>query len=186
MAVDSVRFWAEPARERFGALLEFASPETVYHSYGKVFPLIFAGVLLCALAVRSRRPSGVTRVERWAWRVALVGYALIVLGSVVAYWTPLVTQGFGALIAPGILLGTAASSVLGISLLRSSWRPRLAAALLVASFPSMFLLSDVVLGSLALSLFPMVAAWGVAGLSIRATSTPSDEGVPIADLSTSR
>lgn len=166
LEVGSVSAWAEPARDALDGLLTFASADGVYYTYLKLLILIAPAMFLCALAVRSRRPQTQTRPEIWGWRIALAGYAALAAGVILAPpWSVALNIVFLALIVPGLLLGTIGSTVLGIALLRSSFRPRLTAWLLALAVPP-WLVASMVLGHNSPGLVPLFLAWGVAGLQI--------------------
>ena len=64
--------WARPAEDLFSPLLDWASPDAVYTTYGKLWLVVFVGFTAMAfVAYRHRRPVG---FEKWAWRVALCAY----------------------------------------------------------------------------------------------------------------
>jgi len=74
-------WWAEPAMRNLAPwLFDFADPDTVYLTYGKLYLLAALAVLACALAARSRRPAQVGWVERWGWRLTIGGFALLCVG----------------------------------------------------------------------------------------------------------
>lgn len=165
----TVSAWADPARDLVGELLTWAAPERVYATYVQAFALLFPAVLLCALAVRACRSAG-GRTERWGWRIALVGYGLASLGLVAAFFVLIAgsTAGealnlvFLALMLPGMAISVIGSTVLGIALLRSTYRPRLTPWLLTLAFPSM-LIVPTFLGHNSLGMLPVFVAWGATG-----------------------
>ena len=160
---STVDAWADPARDLADGLLTFASADTVYFIWLKSLMLIGPALLVAAVAVRSRRPPQITRPERWGWRLAIVGYALLSLGVILALPHDLALNVvFFSLIIPGLLLGTIGSTTLGIALLRARFRPRLTAVLLVISFPFWFVAADVI-GHNSPGLLPLFVAWGIAG-----------------------
>ena len=173
----SVAAWAEPARDAVGGLLTFASADDVYSWYGRAFALVVPALILCARAVRARRPSTVGRSERYGWRVALVGYSVLAVGVACAFWTPLLTASFYVGVLPGLLLSVAGSTVLGIALIRAGSRPRATAWLLALSFP-LWIAASVVLGHNSLGLLPLFVAWAAAGVRLRsvdAVAGPASE-----------
>lgn len=155
-----VRAWAEPARERLLPLLDWADPDTVYLTYGKLFFPILLAATLCAFAVRRRRAQA-RGAEMWGWRIASVGYVVLTAATVGEYWTPYLDEAFAILAIPGLLLSVIGSTVLGIGLLRRRFQPRLSAWLLAGWLPLVVLLSAVV--ALGAALLPMLFAWALAG-----------------------
>ena len=134
---STVTMWATPTAKLAGGLLTFSSAEHVYSTYLQAFALIFPSILLCAWVARSRRPDARSRPERWSWRAAMAGYAVMSAGLIVAFCLEAATWVIGtdphngplnvvflALLVPGILLSTLGSSVLGLSLVRSQYAPR--------------------------------------------------------------
>ena len=139
-------FWAEPAGQALDPLLSWGGPDTVYLAYGKWWVLAL-GILVAAgvMVMRLRAPYG---VELWGWRLTLVGYALLALGTGTYYWGQWtsynVLEGVGLWMdLPGALLGTVGATVLGFALLRRGARPRLAAVLLLMSIVWLFGISMV-------------------------------------------
>ena len=168
----TVSAWAEPARDAVGGLVTWASADRVYSTYVQLFALLFAGVFLCALAVRSRRhPTGAN--ERWGWRIALTGYALAGAGLLavsigLAAGGPesgAVNVAFLALLLPGMFLSVIGSTVLGIAFLQRGYRPRLTSWLLTLAFPSMVVVPTL-LGHNSLGMLPLIVAWGATGLRL--------------------
>lgn len=163
--LPGVRAWAESARDAFAPLLDWASPNTVYLTYGKMFLPVFLLATLSALIVRGVRGPGVTGAEKWGWRLASVGYVAVTVATFGEYWTPFIDEFFAVLGIPGLLLSMIGSTVLGIGLLRRGFRPRATAVLLVLWIPAFLVLSDLIaLGAAAL---PFLWAWGIAGRDVR-------------------
>lgn len=159
--------WAEPAADFFDPALGWASPDTVYLTYGKVwFPVLLA-LTLCALVVRHRRqPQG---FEKWAWRVAIPGYAVLSLGVFLDYWTQL--SGYNAFLTlgwfvtvPGLVLTLIGSTLLGIALLLRRSAPVVVPLLLALHLPlALAILQVTSLGSVTL---PVIFAFGILGRRI--------------------
>jgi hypothetical protein len=156
-------FWAEPAGDALRPLLDWASPDAVYLTYGKLWLPIFVTFTLCAFVVRRRRqPAG---VEKWAWRVALTGYTLACVAVAAEYWTQWGAIDDGLLevvfIAsmPIMLLTLLGSSFLGIVLLRRGLR--LPAWLLALTFPLVFVITAIT--SLGNVVLPIAFAFGILG-----------------------
>jgi hypothetical protein len=139
-------FWAEPAARALDPLLSWADPDTVYLTYGKWWlPAILVTVLAGVMVQRLRHPFG---LEKWGWRVMLVGMSLLAAGAGLFYWGQWtsynVLDDVGiALDLPGFLIGYVGATMLGIGLLRRGARPRLAAILLLLMIPGFLFISEV-------------------------------------------
>src|SRR3954469_11814706 len=175
------RAWAEPAGRALRPLLDWADPDVVYLTYGKIWLPVFLGFLLCALVVhRRRKPAG---FEKWAWRVVLVGYTWAVIGVAADYWLQW-GHGNAALLditflatLPALLITLLGSTVLGVALVRNGLRPRAAAWLLLGKFPlAPLFLSNTSQGSAAL---PVMFAFAILGRSM-AHSARHSAGEPLA------
>jgi hypothetical protein len=166
----TTRVWSDPARELFKPLLDWANPDAVYLTYGKIWLPVFVAFTLCAFVVRRRRqPAG---FEKWAWRVALTGYVLACVGVFCDYWTQWDTYNAFFDIAflitlPGLLLTLVGSSLLGIALLRRGFVPRTSAWLLALTFP--LALGITMITSMGSAALPVMFAFGLAGRRIAAT-----------------
>ena len=162
------RLWSDPARAALRPVLNWASPDTVYLTYGKVwFPLVLAFTLLAFVVFGNRRPTG---LEKWAWRISLLGYVWLAVGVFLEYWTQgtsynwLFEIGFLTAI-PGLLVTVLGSTLLGISLLRRGFRPKLAAWLLALEIPlAVAILQFTAIGN---ALLPIMFAFGVIGRDLR-------------------
>lgn len=160
LELPGVRAWAEPARDALEPFLDWASADTVYLTYGKLWFPVFLLATLTALVVRGSRAE-VHGAEKWGWRIASVGYVLATASLFGDYWTPWAEESFLLLGTPGLLLSLVGSTVLGIGLLRRGFRPRASAVLLVLWIPLLIVISNLVaLGAAAL---PFLWAWGIAG-----------------------
>ncbi|HET9500000.1 MAG TPA: hypothetical protein VFO98_07050 [Marmoricola sp.] len=159
------RWWSDPARKALKPLLDWADPDTVYLTYGKIWLPIFLAFTLCAIVVyRRRRPTG---FEKWAWRVVLFGYALGVVGVFADYWTqwtgynPIFEIAFVALTIPSFAIILLGSTVLGITLLVRGFRPVGPALLLALTIPlALGVLQFTSMGSAAL---PVMFAFAILG-----------------------
>ncbi len=164
--------WAEPAADLLDPLLSWASPDTVYLTYGKIWFPVFLAFTLCAMVVRHRRqPHG---FEKWAWRIAILGYVTITLGVFLDYWTQLTSYNVFFKVgwfvtAPGLLLMFLGSTLLGAALLLRRFRPVVVPLLLVLIVPlAVVILQVTSLGSVAL---PVVFALGILGRRIARESS---------------
>lgn len=159
---EGVVNWADAGRELLGPLLDWSSADTVYRTYGKVYLVVVLGFGLGLIALRGRRAGEADGLQRWSFRVALAGYALLVVGAVVEYWTPYLDFGFLAFTGPGVLLALVGSTLLGITLLRGDAARRAGAWLLTVSMPLGFGLTAL-LGHLSAGLVSLELAWIVLG-----------------------
>lgn len=171
-------WWAEPALRTLGPwILDFGSPDIVYLTYGKFYAVAVAAVIACAVAARSRRPANVRWTERWGWRLTLAGFALVLLGQVAFYWilgTWWTVAGGNpdspwgdwvyVLVLLGLLVGIPGGILLGIGLLRAGFRPRLAAWVILLDLPLSLALAE--MSTMALTMWPMMLAWGLIGGSL--------------------
>jgi len=154
-------WWASPAMDAFGGLLDWGSPDTVYMTYGKFYVLAVLAVLACALAVRGSRPRPLRFSERWGWRLSLTSYALLAASMFLYYWVTGLDLLYGIVTLPALLLNAVGQTMLGIGLVRSGFRPRLTGWTLALSL----LLSQalVTVSTQALGMWPMMLAWAAAG-----------------------
>jgi hypothetical protein len=158
-------WWAEPALQTLGPwLLDFADADTVYLTYGMFYAVAVAAVLGCMVAARSRRPGPLSRTETWGWRLALAGYAVMLLGFVAFYWLRVGGDAGYLVVLLGMLLGIPGNVLLGIGLLRGRFRPRLAAWVILLDLP--LSLGLVSISTQALGMWTMTLAWGLIGWSL--------------------
>ena len=169
------RSWSDPARDLFQPLLDWADPDVVYVTWGKIWLPVFLAFTLCAFVVRRRRqPVG---FEKWAWRIALTGYVGACASVAAEYWSQWTSVDQGVVdavfvvTAPFLLLTMVGSTLLGIALLRRGMRPALPAWLLTLAIPSLIVISEVTsLGNVAL---PVMFAFGILGRRIAAEDAQS-------------
>ncbi len=169
----AVQAWAEPARDLLAPLLTFASPDTVYLTYGKLFLFVWIGMLAGLVGLHARHAGHAGRLERWGFRASLVGLVLLTIGAVGAYWLGLVEASFAAFLVPGLLLLTFGATLFGLGTWRADIAPRTGAGLLiVGGFPGTFLISE--LATLGGGLILIYLAWLVLGRSLQSrTATPA-------------
>jgi hypothetical protein len=167
------RAWAVPAADLLKPLLNWASPDTVYLTYGKIWLPVFLSFTLAAFVVhRRRRPVG---FETWAWRITLTGYVIATLSVFGDYYTPWIDQSFLFLTLPGLLVSSVGSTMLGIALLRNHFQPRVTAWLLLLWIPLLFGITQIT--SMGNAVLPAIWAWAIA---IRSASSfeSSSSSVP--------
>lgn len=181
------RWWSDPARRALRPLLDWADPDTVYLTYGKIWLPVFLAFTLCAAAIyRRRRPVG---FERVLWRVVLFGYALGCLAVLADYWTqwtsllPIMEIAFVALTVPAFVIILFGSTALGITLVVKGFRPRVPALLLALEIPlAIGILSFTSMGNAVLPVCFAFALLGrrMARTSSELTSLDSPPAVPAA------
>lgn len=165
LSAPLTRVWSVPASEALRPLLDWSDPYTVYVTYGKLWIPVYAAFTLCAFVVRSHRnPTG---AELWGWRLTLTAMTLMTVSIVGDYLTPWMDQSFVFLGMPSALMSVIGSPLLGISLLRNGFRPRLTAWLLVLSLPCMLAITQVT--SLGNADLPIAFGWAIAGSHLLAT-----------------
>ena len=161
-----VAVWAEPFTRVLAPLLTFAPPHEVYTTFGKILVLVVLGFLAGVLALHSRQGARAGRLEKWGFRVLLLGSVLGTLGAFGEYYTPYLDYFFLAFSAPGILLLMFGSLLFGIGTLRAGMTPRLGAWLLtLGGFPGIVLMT-VLVGHLSGGLLLLDFAWVVLGYAL--------------------
>ena len=168
LAMWTTRVWSDPGRKLFAPLLDWANPDVVYVTWGKIWLPVFLGFTLCAFLVHRRR--GPVGFEKWAWRIALVGYVGATASVFAEYWTQWTSvdqgliDGVFLVTVPFLLITIVGSTLLGISLLRRGFRPLAPAWLLALAIPELVAISTVTsLGNVAL---PIAFAFGILGRRI--------------------
>lgn len=162
-----VRAWSDPGRRLFRPLLDWASPDTVYITYGKGWLIVFLVFTLAAFVVHKRRVAAgaVHGAERWAWRLTLTAYSLATTSVVLEYWTQwgavngdLLNTVF-MFTMPVLLLTVLSTTFLGIVLVRRGLG--LPAWLLALQIPLMIGIASVT--SLGNVVLPISFAFGILG-----------------------
>ena len=165
LANDLANWWAEPALRLLGPwLLDFSDPDAVYRAYGMFYAVAVAGVLACMVAARSLRPVPPSWTERWGWRLALAGYAVMFLGFLTFYWLRVGGDSGYLVVLLGMALGIPGNILLGLGLLRGGFRPRFAAWVVLLDLP--LSIGLVAISTQALGMWTMTLAWGVVGWSL--------------------
>jgi len=173
------RLWSDPARDALRPLLDWANPDTVYLTYGKIWLPVFAGFALCAFVLhRRRRPAG---FEKWAWRVALTGYVWAVAGVFGDYYTQF--TGYNAffdvafvITTLGLLISLIGSTMLGIALLRNGFRPRATSWLLTLNIPLAIVILQIT--SMGSAILPIMFAFAIIGRQIAREVPAQTPAVP--------
>ena len=169
---NSAKPWAQVVRPLVEPLLTFAPPQVVYHTYGKLYLVLFLGFLAGTLGLHTRQRatdiSRASRLEGWGYRITLVALVLLTLGAigdhwVGPYWPALIDVAYLGLAIPGVLLLMIGTPFFGIGTLRVKVAPRLGAWLLiVGGFPGLIVLS-MLTGNWGGGLVPLDLAWVIIG-----------------------
>jgi peptidoglycan/LPS O-acetylase OafA/YrhL len=118
------------------------------------------------LALHSRQGAHGGRLEKWGFRVLLVGTVLGTVGSFGEYYTPNLEFFFVAFAPPGFLLMMFGSLLFGIGTLRARMAPRLGGWLLtIGGFPGIVVMT-VLVGHLSGGLLLLDFAWVVLGYAL--------------------
>jgi hypothetical protein len=172
-----VRAWADPARELLGPLLTFASPDVVRVTYFKLFLFIVLGMLAGVVGLHTSQAEHGGRLERWGFRVSVVGLLLLTIGALSGYWPPLLNVTFVAFILPGLLLLLVGSTLFGLGTWRASVAPRTGTLLLITGGPAVLLISQ--FATLGGALIVLYLAWVILGHSLwSAPPTPAHTIAP--------
>lgn len=157
--------WADSARDLLEPLLDWDTADTVYRTWGKLGLVAVLGLALGLVGLWSSRRQPAGPSERWGFRIALVGYWLVVVGFITEYWTPYLDFGFNAFTGPGTLVALVGSTILGIALLRRRSPLGPARSLLALAIPLTFAMVAL-FGHLSAGLVPLELAWILVGLRL--------------------
>ena len=167
------RAWAVPAMDAIRPLLDWGDPIYVYWTYGKIWaPICLAFSAAAFLVYTRRQPAG---LQKWAWQVQLAAYALLTISVVGDYFTPWTDQFFIVGLVAFLAIGLA-GPVLGISLLRHGFRPRLTAWALIGFLP--FFMAITTVTSMGNALLPLMWGWAIAAHHVVRQDAPSPGRVP--------
>lgn len=171
--------WTGVVRPVLEPFLRFASPEYVHLIYGSLLVFVILGLREGLKALHSRQAARAGRLEKWGFRVALVGSILLTIGSIGAFWvgglvfalsrshTDLITNAsYIAFSLPGLLLLMFGTTLFGIGTLRARVASRPGAWLLIiGGFPGIIVMAFLV-GNWGGSLLLVDLAWIVLGYSL--------------------
>jgi hypothetical protein len=161
--------WADPARDLLDPLLTFASADTVYLTYGKLFLFVWASMLAGLVALHARHAGRAGRLEGWGFRASFLALVLLVIGAFGAYWLGLTDLFFAGFIVPGLLLLAVGSPLFGMGTWRAGVAPHAGALLLVVGGPATLVLSDI--STLGGGLVLAYVAWVVVGYALWSETT---------------
>jgi hypothetical protein len=160
--------WHEALGPVLDPLLTFASPDTVYLTYGKLWLVVSLGWLAGTLALHAWQSSRAGRAERWGFGVVVVALSLLTAGVVGAYFVSDVEPAaldasFTWLMVPAFALMTVGCPLFGAGALRAGVAPKAGAWLLTLGWFPGFALLTVLLGQLTAATLLFQVAWIVLG-----------------------
>jgi hypothetical protein len=166
-----VAAWSEPLQETVTGAFTWASADTVYMAYGKLFVLAFVGIV-CALVALRRQDSSDGALSRWAPRIGVTAFGLGALGAVGEYWTPWKDEFFVLVSLPSVLLVVLSSPLLGAWLLRRHLGSRLGGWMVALTLPGIIGLT-ILGGHLGFALIWLSVSWALHGQALLAPHTAS-------------
>jgi hypothetical protein len=152
--------WAEPARDLLEPLLTFASADVVRITYGKLWLLVWMGMLVGLVGLHALQAGHGGRLERWGFRANFSGLLLMVFGAL-GFWLELALDFAAFLLFPGLLLLALASPIFGLGMWRAGVAPRTGALLLGLGGPAVLVISEI--ATLGGGLVLVYLAWVVVG-----------------------
>lgn len=173
-----ISVWSHPLQAHLHSAFTWASPETVYLTYGKGQALALAGILCAVTALRRTDPRATGRF-RWAWRLVTIAYALCLAGVLGEYFSPWTNVAFGALSLPGLLLVCLTSPFLGARMLQQRIGSRVGGWMVALSMPGL-IAGDMLGGHLGFALIWLCVAWM---LHVRTLLRPAVAAIPVAAAS---
>ncbi|TFV90032.1 hypothetical protein [Blastococcus sp. CT_GayMR16] len=160
--------WHETLGPALEPLLTFASPDTVYLTYGKLWLVVTLGWLAGTLALHSWQSSRAGRAERWGFRIVVVALTLLTAGVIGAYFVvhlapTALDASFSWLMVPAFVLMAVGWPLFGAGTLRAGVAPKVGGWLLTLGWFPGFVLLTFVLGQLTAATLLLQVAWIVLG-----------------------
>jgi hypothetical protein len=163
-ATAAQQAWAEPARDLLEPLLTFASADVVRVTYGKLWLLVWMGMLAGLVALHARHAGKGGRLERWGFRTSFAGLVLMVIGAF-GFFLEFTLDFAAFLLFPGLLLVVLGSPIFGLGTWRAGVAPRIGALLLVVGGPALLVISEA--ATLGGGLVLVYLAWAILGHALR-------------------
>lgn len=117
---DQLPFWFDSVVPRLDPLLSFASRDTVYETYGRMFNAIYLLLLPLVVVVHRAHGDSPSRLEKRGYLVLITGLAATTIGVAGDYWG----NGIGFLVeAPGLLTMIVGVTMWGGGLVRGDVLP---------------------------------------------------------------
>jgi len=129
---DPAPFWMAAVEPRLGSLVTFATPESVYETYGRIYDLVYVLFLPAVFGLHAFHQGSGIRMERRGFSLLVTGLTAAFVGVAGDYWA----HGIGFPIEVlGLLIMMVGATTYGIALLRTKVVPRWCAWLLVSCGP---------------------------------------------------
>jgi hypothetical protein len=160
--------WHEALGPALEPLLTFASPDTVYLTYGKLWLVVTLGWLAGTLALHTWQSSRAGRAERWGFRIIVVALTLLTAGVIGSYFvSDLVPSALDAsfvwLMVPAFALMMVGWPLFGVGTLWAGMAPKVGGWLLTLGWFPGFAVLTFVLGQLTAATLLLQVAWIVLG-----------------------
>lgn len=134
--------WAKSVTSAIPGAFDWGSAHDAYILYGRIFAVVFLGLLAGVVGLHARQKHAGGRAERWGYRIVVASLALTFFGAVVAFYTPLLDLAFFALLVPGMLLTIVGFPTFAVGTWKARVAPRSATLLLgIGGLPMFPLLS---------------------------------------------
>lgn len=149
--------WDEALRGAVPAAFDFAAPHDVYVTYGRIFPLVVAGLLAGMWALRGFHGPAPARLLRASYYGLVGTQSVLVVGVVVEFYTPYLSEAF-LVVFPAVMLGLVSYILYGIASLRARTLPRSASWMLIAG-AALVVPLVALFGHIPMALYGLYAAW---------------------------
>jgi hypothetical protein len=166
-----VAVWVEPFGRAFGPLLSFAPPYVVYLTYGKIFLFEILGFLVGLVALHAWQAPRAGGLEKWGFRLALVGSVLLIVGLIGAFWVGTIWVGavgfsYFAFVVPAYSLMVVGWTLFGIGTLRAKVAPLLGAWLLIVGGLGFYVITNLLGQHNSMGWGLVALAWIVLGYAL--------------------
>lgn len=149
--------WDGAFRDAFPAAFDFAGPDGVYVTFGRILPLVLVGFIAGLWALRTLQGREPSRFLRGSFYALFATQAVLFLSTIVEFYTPFLELAF--LVAfPAMLLGLVSYILYGIASLRAKTLPRNAAWMLIGGAVAVIPLIAL-FGHIPLAMYGLYAAW---------------------------
>lgn len=166
--------WTDDVFDAVPGLWDWASPRTVYLTYGRITSVLLALMLVGAIALHRRQRQPARRFERWTFRAFAVAATLLVLGALMEYYTPFLDEAFLFVALPGLALTLVTGLLFGIFAARADAVPKWQGVLLAVAFLPGVPLLVALLGHIPIAMSLVAVAWIFIGFHLLRTSSDGE------------